>query len=435
MKKNILLLLVAFCLASANAQSTPSNFITDDIDNFWVAYDKVVSTTDTTAQLNYLQTLYFDKGSDGLRLMMEARHYTSREYREAINNYPLFWASVRENTYKAKAFAKEIEAGAKKLKVLYPKLKDNHIYFTIGALRSPGTGKDGQVLVGSELAMTDENTNATEFVTSFQYLKTFFQGNPIKNIVFLNIHEYIHTQQKTEWGYDLLSQSLFEGIAEFIPTLVLEKASPTPAIAYGKANNQAVRAAFEKEMFSPWFDNWIWNDLNNPFKTRDLGYYIGYAIAEKYYNAASDKKQAIATLIELDFNDSNAIEAFVNRIGYFSKPINYLKKAYEKKRPKVIGIKQFRNNSQAVPASTTQITVEFSTPLDTRYASTGLGPLGRDYFPEVISRALTEDGRTMTYEVKLKPNQLYQLVVESGFRTTDATPLVPYLIEFKTAKE
>nr|WP_315476348.1 hypothetical protein [uncultured Undibacterium sp.] len=435
MKRIILFVLLFSSFNHVHAQSRHSQFVTSDIDHFWRAYDKIKSTTDATEQLKYLNDLYIDKGSEGLKLIMEARRYSDKEYLDAINNYPLFWASIRANTYKAKEFAKEIEQGALQLKKIYPKLEDNNIYFTIGALRTPGTGKNGQILVGSELAMADENTDTSEFTTSFKHLKPYFATNPIKHIVFLNVHEYVHTQQKTEMAYDLLSQSLFEGVAEFIPTLALGLNSPTPAIAYGYKNREQVRAAFENDMFSPWHYNWIWNDLENQFKTRDLGYYIGYALAEKYYKDAIDKQKAIADLIELDFNNRDEIETFVDRIGYFSKPIKQLKQDYKNSRPRVVGIKQFKNKSQSVSAGISQITVEFSTALDTRYSATDLGPLGRAYFPEVISRAISADGLSMTYDVKLKANQVYQLKIESGFRTQSAIPLLPYLIEFKTSEE
>lgn len=433
MKKHTFLIAIAFIFNLAAVLPSQAQMVTTDIDRFWQAYDKIRSTADKSEQLNYLNNLYIKNGSVGLKLIMEARRYSDQEYLDAINKYPLFWDSIRANTYRAKEFAKDIEVGVNRLKKIYPALKSNHIYFTIGALRTPGTGKDGQVLVGSELAMADESTNATEFTTAFSHLKPYFASNPIRHIVFLNVHEYVHTQQKAEMAYDLLSQSLFEGIAEFIPTLSLNVESPTPAIKYGRDNKELVRLAFEKEMFSPWTYNWIWNDFNNQFKTRDLGYYVGYAIAEKYYRESMDKQKAIADLIELDFNDPERIEAFVESTGFFSKPIKELKVAYEQSRPKVLGITQFENHSQSVSPTMTQITVQLSEAIDTRYSSTGLGPLGRDHFPEVVTRAIAVDGRSITYDVKLKPNQVYQMLVESGHRTRSATPIVPYLIEFRTS--
>ena len=430
----VLSFLFCFSIAFSQTSKQQGQVISSDIDNFWIAYDKITSTSDTTAQLAYFNSLFLEKGSAGLPLIMEARRYSPQEYLNAIRNYPLFWASIRQNTYKAKDFAAEIEIGIEKLRKIYPELKPTNVYFTVGALRTPGTSLKGQILIGSELALTDKSTNTSEFTTSFSYLKPYFETEPIKNVVFLNIHEYIHAQQNAMEGYDLLSQSLLEGIAEFVPVIALSMQSPNACILFGKENEERVKAAFEQEMFSPWIYNWIWNDADNQFKIRDLGYYVGYAIADKYYKEAKDKKQAIKDLIELDFTNPQKIEDFVEKTAYFSKSLKKLKRDFEKSRPKVLNIKEFKNGSQNINPNLSEITIHFSKEMDKRFRSTHFGELGEAYFPEIISASPSENGKSITYKVKLKPNQKYQFVIESGFRTPQAIPLKPYKIEFTTTK-
>jgi hypothetical protein len=427
------LLVCLFKLTDSFGQTQGDFIVTSDIDNFWVAYDKVKTTNDTFLQLQYLDQYFFSKGSAGLPLIMQARRYTPKEYLSAINQFPLFWTSIRSNTQKAKDYGLEIEQGIEKLRVVYPELKQTNLYFTIGALKTNGTSMNKKLLIGCELAMADSTTNTSEFTTSFTHLKPYFATNPIKDIVFLNIHEYVHTQQNTEGGYDLLSQSLFEGIAEFIPVIALKQASPVPAISFGKSNDQMVKAAFEREMFSPWIYHWIWNDHKNAFQTRDLGYYIGYAIAEKYYQKAKDKRKAIRDLIELDFNDPKKIEAFIQKTGYFSKKIKKLKRNFESSRPFVTEILEFQNGSKRINPNTKFITVVFSQELDKRFRSTDFGKLGKAFFPEIVSAKFAEDGRSITYEVRLKPNQKYQFVVEQSFRSIRAIPLKSYVVEFSTS--
>lgn len=435
MKYTLILLLLALNLTLLPAQGTGEFIVTSDIDHFWAAYDKIQTTPDTSLQMQYLQSLFLEKGSEGLGLIMQARRYTPKEYLESIHRYPLFWSSIRENMLKAEACAAEIEDGVEKLKAIYPQLKPTNIYFTVGALRTPGTSMNKQLLIGSELAMADSLTITREFPPAFSHLKVYFANNPLHGIVFLNIHEYIHTQQNTEGGYDLLSQSLFEGIAEFVPVIAIGTPSPTPAIQFGKTHNAAVRAAFEREMFSPWIYNWIWNDFENEFNIRDLGYYVGYAVAEAYYENAQDKNLAIAELIQLDFNNPDEIEALAEKSGYFSKPIKTLKRQFEKSRPTVVGIKEFKNGANAVSPHPQQITIEFSEEMDQRFRSTDFGSLGKDYFPEIVSATFAENGKSITYDVRLKPDQKYQFVVERGFRTKKAIPLKPFVVEFTTAKE
>ncbi|WP_375561842.1 hypothetical protein ACE193_04635 [Bernardetia sp. OM2101] len=406
--------------------------ITSDISNFWKAYDKISQTKDTILQEKYLKELFFDKDSKGLDGIIRARSYTPQEYLTSINNYPLFWQSVRKNALQADKLSKELEDGIQKLKVVYPNLKPTKIYFTIGALRTNGTAIDSMLLIGTELATADKNTISSEFPKRLSHLKNYFQTNPIENIVALNIHEYVHTQQNAIGGYDLLSQTLFEGVAEFVPTIALKKESKTPAIAYGKANDKQVREVFEKEMFSPWTYNWVWNDENNEFKMRDLGYYVGYAMAEKYYNQAANKEEAIRELIELDYTNQEKVENFIDKIGYFEKPLSELKLEYKNNRPKVISVNNFEIQSDEVKGNFTKVIINFSQKMDIRFRSFGLGELGREHFPEFEKVEFSEDGKQLIFDVKnLESNKKYQVILEEGFRSEKySLPLNEYLIEF-----
>lgn len=432
MKIIISLLLIALTVVGIS-QTTNDKIITSDIDNYWQAFDKITATQDTNLQNEYITKLYIEKGSIGLKNIMKARRYTYKSYLDAINSYPLFWNSIRENTLKAKTYSLALDSGIEKLRLIYPNLKPAKIYFTIGAFKTPGTIMDGNVLIGSEMALGDETTVSKEFPEKLNYFATYLKSNPNKEIVFLNIHEYTHTQQKTDGGYDLVSQSLYEGIAEFIPVMALSKNSPAPAISYGKLNNEKVRSVFEKEMFSYWFYNWIWNNLDNEFKTRDLGYYIGYAIAEKYYNQTANKKEAIKTLIELDYNKQAEIEKFIDKTKYFSKPVKQLKAEFEKSRPYVVGIKEFKNGQQNVNPKLTEITIEFSEKMDKNYRSMDFGKLGKDFFPKIISAKPSEDGMSVIYSVSLEPNKQYQFIVMDGFRNERAIQLKQYEINIKTS--
>ena len=87
--------------------------MTTDIDNFWTAYDKVITTKDRSEQLSYLNKLFIEKGTQGLRAMMQARGYTPEEYIDAINNRREYWTSIRPNTLRAGEFGDDIELGSK----------------------------------------------------------------------------------------------------------------------------------------------------------------------------------------------------------------------------------------------------------------------------------------------------------------------------------
>lgn len=438
MKIRLAIIVFSVIITSCQVKKQNSYIVTKDIANFWEAYEKISSTNDSILQYKYLDSLYFQKGTPGLKAIREARNYTPQDYISAINNYPKFWNSVKANTLKADELGHELAAGIKQLKLLYPELKPARIYFTIGALRTGGTTLDSMVLIGSEMALADENTIAEEFPENIRAgRRSYFDSNPIDDIVLLNVHEYVHTQQNPQVN-NLLSIAIREGVAEFVSTMAMDVPSAAPAIEYGKTNAERVREKFEHEMFYP--NNqpkWFWSDYPNEFGVRDLGYYVGFQMAENYYNHAEDKSKAIKKMIELDYANESEVEEFVTESNYFSASLDELYEKFESKRPYVVGIKQFTNNSQNVDPEIKEITIEFSEALNGYNTGVDYGDLGQEAFPknDLTGRFWSEDSAAWTIPVDLEPNKRYQFLISNNFRTKDDIPLKPYMVDFKTKSQ
>ena len=433
MKNLFLICLVSLLIISC--KQTNENVITSDIDNFWIAYDSIVSTSDGTTQMQYLQTLYLDKGTLGLSAIMAARNYTPEEYLSAINTYPKFWKSIRPNMEKAKNLGIKINQGIEQLRAIYPDLKPAKVYFTVGVFRTGGTTVDSLVLIGSEVSMTNNETITEEFPEEMTHLKSHFANNPISDIVFLNVHEFIHTQQKTALEANLLTQCLREGVAEFIAEKATKQTSKAPAIIYGNANKNKVKQQFLKEMFNGYYRYWLWSNYENQFNTRDLGYFLGYDMAKHYYNKTENKQAAIKTLIELDYINDKTIEKFIDKMTYFDKSIAKLKTSYQKNRPMLTNIIEFKNDSKNVDPNIKQVTIEFSTKMDTRFRGFELGDLGEQNVMRVENIiGWSNDDKAFTFEVNLEPNKQYQLVLSHGFSSVEGVELEDYLIDFRTGK-
>ena len=190
--------------------------------------------------------------------------------------------------------------------------------------------------------------------------------------MFLNIHEYIHTQQKTTICDNLLAQTVLEGVTEFLTEKTSNTESPNPQIKFGNENDARIKAKFEPEMFSPEIYNWIWNSAKNEFGMRDLAYYVGYKVSQGYYNTSSDKQLAIEQMINFEYNNEEELIKFGDKPGYFSKPLAEYKKTFE-------------------------------------------------------------DSKSVSFQIeKLEPLKKYQLIVDSGFSNMNGVPLVPYLIHILT---
>lgn len=434
-------LIIAVCiiLVTASCQldaQQESRIVTADIGNFWEAYDRITATTDSAEQYQWLQELYLDKGSKGLEGIRWARRYTAKDYIDAINQYPLYWQSIREKTMKSKELADQIEVGVEKLRDVYPDLKPGKVYFEIGVFRTGGTTVDDMVLIGAEMALGDETVNTSELPESMNYVKNYLKTNPVENIVFLNIHEFIHTQQQPH-DYILLYRTINEGIAEWVAEKVSGIASQSPAIDYGKTHNERIRAKFEKQLFGgeAAINNWFFNSDDNEFGIMDLGYYVGYTICDRYYQQASDKDQAIIDMIDLDYSDLNTIAEYVDASGYFSKPLLELKSDFEANIPEVVGIRQFENGSKEVDPDTRLITIEFSMEMNPDARGFEFGPLGEDHVLYVENYfGFSEDRKSVSFEVKLEAGKRYQLELSDKFASENGASIKPYLIDIETSE-
>lgn len=433
MKKMVSLLLITAFTSASFAQKFKQAIVSTDIDNFWIAYDKIIATKDSVQQYTLLKELYLAKGTEGLKGLMEVRNYTDKELIDWITKYPRFWHSLRNNMLKAKKLYPKINANIHKLKRAYPSLKPATIYFSIGAFKTGGTTQGNKVLIGSELSLADKTTIIDELPS---WRQTYYKKqNPLNELPLLCAHEYIHTQQK-EMVHNLLSLCLYEGVAEFIACKVTDTKSDAPAIEFGKANRPIVVDMFVKDLFTMSnIYNWMWGENNNALKVRDLGYYIGYEICERYYNLSKDKTKAIKELIELDYTNEKEVERIVDLTKLFPKTLEALFEDYEKQRPTVVSLTPFENSSQHVKPGVVQISINFSEEMDTNHRGFDYGPLGENHiyqFRKLIG--WSNDNKTITVEVEVEANKQYQVLITNRFKNKNGFALKPFLIDFKTTE-
>jgi len=258
---------------------------------------------------------YISKKTKGLETFMGLRNYKDSLYVKLIDRYPKFWNSIRSNTLSVKAKIGALNKAIENLQKLYPKLREAEMYFTIGGLSSGGTIKDNMVLIGAEIATGDSSTDMSEFKND--WLKKVFAKQSLDNLIYLNIHEYIHTQQSFG-STQVLNHSIKEGACDFISELVLRETPKTQYIFYGKKHHNEIKEQFKKEMLTTNYSNWLYNGSQKE-ESADLGYYIGYEICKSYYKHAKNKSQAIKDIIELDYADDKAVDAFLVQSKFFGE--------------------------------------------------------------------------------------------------------------------
>lgn len=418
----IVIMLIGLLTACSSSGPTDQEqrLVSADIDRFWSAYDQIQAEPDTAWHLQILKDGFISPASEGQQQLFAIRNYTPEEYLANIRAYPKFYASLRPLLEKRAPIEADIRAALEKFRQLYPPMQSGKIYLGMGNFRTNGTTVDSMVMFGAEMAFTDSTVNTSEFPAQYQYFKDYIRDyDPIHNVRFLAAHEFVHTQQAEAYNTSLLAIVLREGSAEFIASLCMESPSVVPAIAYGKSHRDTVFQRFEQELFNRHPGWWVWSGAPNPFGQRDMGYYIGYALSEHYYNQAADKPQAIANLIELDYSDAAAVESFVDQMGYFKQPLAKLKEAYESARPTVMKIEQEGN----------RFTVHFSEPMDTLHRGFDYGPMGESHVLRLDQYlGFSPDGQRLSFTATLTPEKIQQLELSRRFRNPKGIELRPYLV-------
>jgi hypothetical protein len=287
---------------SQHADPDAARFITSDIDLFWSIYDKLAVDQ---APAKLLQDAYLEQGSVGLQEFVPLRIRSGENLYDALRSYPRYYAAIRQTSGSVAREEPAIRAAMRRFKSLYPGAQFPDIYFVIGAMNTGGTSSDSGLLIAAEM-------NSREPGTPDEELKSWQRDGlkPLQGLPYLVLHELVHFQQTLN-PPTLLAESLKEGVADFLGEMSSGGLINASQHSYGKANEAALWAQFEKDMAANSTKDWLYGGRKASGVPVDMGYFVGYRIAQAYYDKAKDKKQAIADM--LDIHDA---KAFLAASGY-----------------------------------------------------------------------------------------------------------------------
>ncbi|MBO2008757.1 TPR end-of-group domain-containing protein [Hymenobacter negativus] len=278
--------------------------VTTDIDHFWTAY--AAAQRDTAQAKAIFRREYFNKASAGLQDYYDLKIKSDVLFTKRILRRPQYYNSIRPTTLTIATEKPKIVAAFRHFQELYPAVRFQNIYFVIGSWVSGGTVSDAGLLIGADQTANGPGVNTSEL--------SLVQRNrcaPVSEMPSLMVHELVHRNQGPQDG-TLLSYALSEGMADFVAELVTGHITNARLHPYGNAHEKELWADFQKEMLGTNPDNWMANgNQETPEKPCDLGYYVGYRIVQAYYAKASDKKKALADI--LNIRDA---KAFVAQSGY-----------------------------------------------------------------------------------------------------------------------
>ncbi len=291
---------------NVNKDPNAARIVTSDIELFWKAFDKATPEND----LIIFRDEYLKKGSIGLQEFTRIRIGSPCGLTDTINKSGDYYVALRPQTTKIDSYKPQMQKSFRKLQEIYPEAVFPDVYFLIGRMNSAGTLTDKGLLIGVDMfGKTDEK--------SLENLSDWHKAvvSNIGRLPYIVAHELIHYQQKlSPTDQSLLARSIGEGSADFIGELISGGQINPHLHKYGNPLERELWQEFKKEMNGTDAGNWLYQGEKATDRPADLGYYMGYKIAESFYKNAADKKKAVKDILEIkDF------QKFLQESGYEEK--------------------------------------------------------------------------------------------------------------------
>jgi hypothetical protein len=304
-------------LPDAGGDPATAEIVTSDLTNFWAAYDQGGST----GNASIFQREYLDKASPGLRDFIARRSLTAQSLATMVTTYRKYFSAIRARNLQFVGNSAAVErarTGFRKIKELYPAAVFPPVTLLIGRFSTGGTTSAGGMLIGSEFYSIGSDTPLDE-------LGAFQRDNVMSpdSLHLIIAHEHVHILQAyapasifQHPSKTLLEQSLLEGSADFVGWLVTGGNINARLWSWALPREGALWKEFSAEMHGIDVSRWLYNQLSGTTeRPGDLGYFIGYRIAESYYARAADKPAALREIIEMADSD-----AFLTKSGYAPSP-------------------------------------------------------------------------------------------------------------------
>jgi len=277
-------------------------FITSDVARFWTVYSKLPAAADP---VSLLARDYLDAGSVGLQDFIPNRILSAANLHATLQRHPRYFASIREHTLKVAGAEPAVRRAFRRFKALYAEATFPDITFVMGALNSGGTSTSNGLLIGVDLFGGGPGVPLDEMD---DWRRSVI--HPHADVPSIVAHELIHFQQRHQVR-TLLGKAFHEGSADFLASLISEGNFNQATYDYGYAHEAELWRQFRSEMGGEDASRWLYGSSRRDGHPADLGYFMGFRIAQAYYDRAKDKRQAVRDILT-----SNDIEGILKASRY-----------------------------------------------------------------------------------------------------------------------
>lgn len=283
-------------------QPTPEavRLVTDDLPRFYDAFDRAVAEADAgPLDPKVFERHYLRQGTPGLQAFDALAIGGAEQLAAAVSSQRQYYDAVRGNVlavHTSPVVRDSVRAVLERLDAIYPDASFPDVFFVVGRLRTGGTLSSRGLLIGVELFVRDSVTPTTELSPWQQVNTRSFDALP--HIV---AHEAVHAQQRlrTLMRRSRLARALVEGGADFVASLASGQTLSPATHAYGIRHETEVWRDFEDGMEGDDLTGWFYGVPSDPLRPSDLGYFVGYRIAQAYYDRIPDKRVALREIVRL----------------------------------------------------------------------------------------------------------------------------------------
>jgi hypothetical protein len=277
------------------------NFITTDIDRFWIAFDEFKK--DTTQ--NPFEA-YVKNGTEALNFFL-ASYYDSlpaRAMKKMVKAEMAYFEKFRPFAYRMNDFKAEVSRYFQSFQSLYANAEFPPVYFVIGRMNCGGTATRQGIVIGMERFCD------STFTTSKGLRALDINLLPVTIATCL----VFYNQKPAHTGYTLLRESIVAGSADFLCGLIVGEKKQLilrrDHYRYGDAHEENLVKEFLRRKDDQDMSGWFYYG-NTGGRANDLAYWIGYRITEAYYDNAHNKLRAIDEILKI-----NDFDKFLLLSGY-----------------------------------------------------------------------------------------------------------------------
>lgn len=271
-----------------------------DVHNFLTAIDIIAGGQDP---VEVMQKYYLSRATGAFRDQIDSRQITPEAMAEFVQSEPGIGDKIRQALVELVLREDEIRDALAKLQSVIP-----------GAVFLP----NHYMVADQGFWMGEPSGAGIKIVMS----KNEFDYSRISRLI---LHENVHVQQVVAVGIEeyhkiygpkksLLALSLREGVPTFLTRHVLGARPEDEQLDYFRANEEVLWRQFDREKLAAETGDWMWTQPSKEGQPRDMGYLLGAAIVESFYENAENKGAAMQAL--LDIADP---EAFLEQSGYRDK--------------------------------------------------------------------------------------------------------------------